>query len=1055
MGIATNYEAHENTVKSMSDQQIMQGMQNPNPSGPPPFMLLVEANIRKEMRDEQTRQEGLGQPTVLEGLMGAASAPTPQTNVAGMPQDVASIMGQNMAPKTNVNQNTGIASVAPVATMASGGILKMATAGEVESGFIILNTPPITKFGEVVKVSADTLDKLTDKYPDIMAQANAKELVVPAGSEKGQNIVNSPMYKSASYRYPKNTETGYLTLVRRVDNTEPNMLKTIQENAKDTVAKIKAADIVVATEPTSFMDLDTVDTPGEADRIYEAEVRNSARDIRNAVAGFSPSLFPERRTETVRPTKVKPMPIYADDAPVYNDGGFNEKLRGIPSVIKDTRIDGNVLQGPAERAGDYLGAMSGVQAGVDYRAARRQEAAQVEADRQAAAVRAETDRQAAIQKRGIMGVADSQAAEVDRQAAEKALDARYPNLKLLQPEVTNEGLDPQFPTDGTLLSPTEALQRKATRVSDRPESIRIDAGDPGFADVRAAEEIERKRRINAKNINERIDESAIPIVDRFPPLSKAELGAMGSTAAEAYLQNMRGGKGSVTGYNEVMLPEVRANAELRRAFFPGYGYGDGPDKQAGEYSREYKDFMSEVRSRDGEVRPYYMAEDGLKPQYTYTHPTFYKGLERFEKPDARETRAGIAAYSPSVNPSILDTPVSLQYIQSNPELLNEYMFELRKENADNPALADAEFERRLAADKAKTDAFAARKTLKSDADNTPKLVVSSGTNVDANGDPIVKTGDSYKDIFVDALPSVFDKTMETGVKGLVGGYDMLKGIFEDASEYPYGVEKPTELDKVVGPAKAKKLRDEAKKTADAYGNVPFEKIETPGLTDSTRKTLTEQGFKPSTPMPVIGNGSSGGSKNVNPMANRASDSPSSYEQKLLDILAEREKSADQDKWLGLAEMGMRLMASSNPNLLSAIGESGLGAFGSYRKQQAGQDAEELNILSKLADLDMAQQTLQARRDIAAASRSSKNGFTFPQAVNTQQERAKLVNKQLADMQDPLGNKLEGVDRVVYDKKVEEAAAIEADLQRLYEQGSLGSSRSLATALENVQVDSTT
>jgi hypothetical protein len=1051
MSVATNYIEIEDDLKQAPDRQLMGLLQGANPTVPQ-WAVVSELNRRKEMRDEQTRQEGLGQPTVLEGLMGAASAPTPQTNVAGMPQGVASDMGQNMAPKTNVNQNTGIASVAPVATMASGGILKMATAGEVESGFIILNTPPITRFGEVVTVNADTLEKLTDKYPDIMAQANAKELVVPAGSEKGQNIVNSPMYKSAAYRYPKNTETGYLTLVRRVDETEPNMLKTIQENAKNTVAKIKAADTVVATEPTSFMDLDTVDTPGEADRMYEAEVRNASRDIRNAVAGFSPNLFPE----TVRPTEVRPMPIYADDDPVYNDGGFNEKLRGIPSVIKDTRIDGNVLQGPAERAGDYLGAMSGVQAGVDYRAARRQEAAQVEADRQAAAVRAEADRQAAIQKRGIMSVADSQAAEVDRQAAEKALDARYPNLKLLQPEVTNEGLDPQFPTDGTLLSPTEALQRKATRVSDRPESIRIDAGDPGFADVRAAEEIERKRRINAKNINERIDESAVPIVDKFPPLSKAELGAMGSTAAEAYLQNMRGGKGSVTGYNEVMLPEVRANA--RQAFrqsFPGYGYRDGPDKRAGEYLREYEDFMSGVRSTDGEVRPYYIGQDGLKPQYTYTHPTFYKGLERFEKPDARETRAGIAAYSPSVNPSILDTPVSLEYIQSNPELLNEYMFELRKENADNPALADAEFKRRLAADKAKTDAFAARKTAESDADNTPKLVVSSGTNVDANGKPIVKTGDSYKDIFVDALPSVFDKTMETGVKGLVGGYDMLKSIFEDASEYPYGVEKPTELDKTVGPAEAKKLRDDAKETADAYGNVPFEKIETPGLTDSTRKTLTEQGFKPSTPMPVIGDGSSGGSKNVNPMANRASDSPSSYEQKLLDILAEREKSADQDKWLGLAEMGMRLMASSNPNLLSAIGESGLGAFGSYRKQQAGQDAEELNILSKLADLDMAQQTLQARRDIAAASRSSKSGFTFPQAVNTQQERLKLVTEQLADMQDPLGNKLEGIDRAVYVKKIEEAAAIEADLQRLYEKGGIGSTRALQTALENVQIDSTT
>ena len=929
----------QNALRSAPDQQLMALMQGANPTVPQ-WAVASELNNRKEMRDEQTRQQGLGQPTVLEGLMGAASAPTPQTNVAGMPQGVASGMAQSMAPKTNVNQNKGIA------TMASGGILKMATAGEVESGFIILNTPPITRFGEVVTVNADTLEKLTDKYPDIMAQASAKELVVPAGSEKGQNIVNSPMYKRPYYRYPKNMETGYLTLVRRVDNTEPYMLETIQNNAKDTVAKIKAADIVVATEPTPFMDLDTVDTPGETDRIYEAAVRDA-------------SLFPKRRTETIRPTEVRPMPIYADDDPVYNDGGFNEKLRGIPSVIKDTRIDGNVLQGPAERAGDYLGAMSGVQAGVDYRAARRQEAAQVEADRQAAAVRAEADRQVAEQKRGIMS-------EVDRQAAEKALDAMYPNLKLLQPETDN---------DGALLSPTEALQRKATRVSDRPKSIRIDAGDPGFADVIAAEEIERKRRINAQNLDERADESAVPIVDRFPPFSEAELGAMGSTAAEAYLKNT---------------------------------------------------------------------------------PTRYKGLDRFEKPDARGTRAGIAAYSPSVNPSILDTPVSLEYIQSNPKLFNEYMFELRKEHADDPALADAEFKRRLADSKAKTAAFAARKTVASDAVHTPELVVTSGgSNVDDNGDLIVKTGDSYKDIFVDALPSVFDKSMEAGVEGVVGGFDMLKSILEDAAANPYGSDPydPKNLNESIGLAAAKKLRDDAKETADAYGNVPFEKIKTPGLTDSTRKTLTEQGFKPSAPMPVIGDGAS----NVRPMSTSGlsrANAVGEYEQKLLDILDKREKSAEQDKWLGLAEMGMRLMSSTNPNPLAAIGESGLGALGSYKKQEARLDDTELNVLGKLADMDMAKQTLQARKDIAAAGRSNKNGFTFSQAVNTQQERAKLVNKELADMQDPLGNKLEGVDRAVYDKKVNEAAAINADLQRLYKKGNLGSSDALATALENVQIDST-
>jgi len=159
------------------------------------------------------------------------------------------------------------------------------------------------------------------------------------------------------------------------------------------------------------------------------------------------------------------------------------------------------------------------------------------------------------------------------------------------------------------------------------------------------------------------------------------------------------------------------------------------------------------------------------------------------------------------------------------------------------------------------------------------------------------------------------------------------------------------------------LEKSAEETKLVYGDTPYTEIPDVPLTPETKGIIGDLAQKDKD--------KDKGLAAVNPMANRASDSPSSYEQKLLDILAEREKSADQDKWLGLAEMGMRLMASSNPNLLSAIGESGLGAFGSYRKQQAGQDAEELNILGKLADMDMAERTLQARIDIANAAASAK------------------------------------------------------------------------------------
>ena len=131
----------QNALRSAPDQQLMSLMQGAN-SSVPQWAVASEMNSRKEMRDEQTRQEGLGQPTVLQQLTGTAPAPTPQTNVAGMPQGIASGMAQSMAPKTDVNQNKGIA------TMASGGIIKMQEGGDpAEKTYTFtypesMNTPP-------------------------------------------------------------------------------------------------------------------------------------------------------------------------------------------------------------------------------------------------------------------------------------------------------------------------------------------------------------------------------------------------------------------------------------------------------------------------------------------------------------------------------------------------------------------------------------------------------------------------------------------------------------------------------------------------------------------------------------------------------------------------------------------------------------------------------------------------------------------------------------------------------------------------------------------------
>ena len=158
----------QDALRSAPDQQLMGLMQNANASVPQ-WAVASELNNRKEMRDEQTRQEGLGQPTIVDQLTGTGQAPTQQTNAAGVPQGIASGMAQSMAPQTDVAQNTGIKTVAPntaapVATMASGGILKMGPGGFPRGAanqviVTFVENSPIYP-GETRRMTQDTLEAM-------------------------------------------------------------------------------------------------------------------------------------------------------------------------------------------------------------------------------------------------------------------------------------------------------------------------------------------------------------------------------------------------------------------------------------------------------------------------------------------------------------------------------------------------------------------------------------------------------------------------------------------------------------------------------------------------------------------------------------------------------------------------------------------------------------------------------------------------------------------------------------------------------------------------------
>lgn len=67
--------------------------------------------------------------------------------------------------------------------------------------------------------------------------------------------------------------------------------------------------------------------------------------------------------------------------------------------------------------------------------------------------------------------------------------------------------------------------------------------------------------------------------------------------------------------------------------------------------------------------------------------------------------------------------------------------------------------------------------------------------------------------------------------------------------------------------------------------------------------------------------------------------------RIAQMLADREKSAEADKWMALAQTGMALMASKQPTLGGALGEAGLIGVGAMQKSRQQYDKDILDLLT--------------------------------------------------------------------------------------------------------------
>jgi hypothetical protein len=151
---------------------------------------------------------------------------------------------------------------------------------------------------------------------------------------------------------------------------------------------------------------------------------------------------------------------------------------------------------------------------------------------------------------------------------------------------------------------------------------------------------------------------------------------------------------------------------------------------------------------------------------------------------------------------------------------------------------------------------------------------------------------------------------------------------------------------------------------------------TPSAADIPLSTGREPSGEPTTSLPLGTPATVPGTK---PVADRSGGTGGGgagdfgpIESRIARMLEEREKSAEADKWLSLAQTGLALMASDQPTLGGAIGEAGLAGIGALQQARSQYDKDIMSLLDMQAGIQRAR---------AAGARSTAPKVRTPAELN--------------------------------------------------------------------------
>ena len=172
---------------------------------------------------------------------------------------------------------------------------------------------------------------------------------------------------------------------------------------------------------------------------------------------------------------------------------------------------------------------------------------------------------------------------------------------------------------------------------------------------------------------------------------------------------------------------------------------------------------------------------------------------------------------------------------------------------------------------------------------------------------------------------------------------------------------------------------------------------------------------------------------------------SSYEQELMNVLQKREKAAEQDKWLALAQVGLNLMSSTQPTIGGAIGEAGLKGVEAARGARDQYDKDRIELLGAL------EQSRMARASAAAKSAQGARGKDLPVgALDMYDADIEAINLALTDTINPPSpdQKLQLVSQ--RDALLAEKTAVRNAYKSQYGIGSAGASPAVTSGVYSME-----